>query len=153
VADHNVQSLTTVEIVMVARDDVLRLMAERPMLAHAIMTDTMIDASIFREWILNIGRRDARARTAHLLCEFAMRLSVMGLTEDYACELPMTQEQLGDALGLTPVHVNRTLKVLTEQGLIERNRRRIAFPDWQKLKEAAGFNERYLHLEQRATRR
>ena len=82
-----------------------------------------------------------------------MRLSAMGLSDDYAYELPMTQEQLADALGLTPVHVNRTLKVLTSQGLIDRDRRRIAFPDWQRLKEAAGFSERYLHLESRDARR
>jgi DNA-binding Lrp family transcriptional regulator len=84
---------------------------------------------------------------AHLLCELAIRLEAMGLTDEYGYELPMTQEQLADALGLTPVHVNRTLKALDAEGLITRTRRSISFPDWEKMRRVGDFNARYLHLD------
>ena len=82
----------------------------------AMWIDTLIDGSIFREWVVNVGRRDARSRIAHLLCEFARRLEVAGLVDEYRYELPMTQEQLADATGLTPVHVNRVLMQLVARG-------------------------------------
>ena len=103
------------------------------------------DGSIFREWVLNIGRRDARSRIAHLLCEFAYRLSTHDLTPSGVYELPITQEQLADATGLTAVHVNRVLKSLQAEGLIDRNRRIVSFPNWQALRDVADFNPRYLH--------
>jgi DNA-binding Lrp family transcriptional regulator len=73
---------------------------------------------------------------------------VAGIAEEGGYELPMTQEQLADALGLTPVHVNRTLKTLEREGLLKREKRHITFPQWERLREAAGFNELYLHLDQ-----
>jgi DNA-binding transcriptional regulator LsrR (DeoR family) len=76
-----------------------------------------------------------------------MRLDALGLAEDYGYHLPMTQEDLADALGLTPVHVNRTLKALSAKGLIARERRRVSFPDWERLRNVGDFNGRYLHLE------
>jgi CRP-like cAMP-binding protein len=122
---------------------------KRPAVAHAMWIDTLVDASIFREWIANIGRRDARTRVAHLLCEFAVRLRVAGLGGDAYYELPMTQEQLADATGLTSVHVNRTLKGLEREGLIERaNPRAIWIGDWRRLAEAGDFDTNYLHLRQ-----
>jgi CRP-like cAMP-binding protein len=109
--------------------------------------DTLVDASIFREWIANIGRRDARTRLAHLLCEFSLRLEVAGLGQHTNYEMPMTQDQLGDATGLTPVHVNRTLKSLEAEGLIERaSARAITIGDWKKLAQAGDFNSNYLHM-------
>src|SRR6218665_2716472 len=110
--------------------------------------DTLIDGGMLREWIVNVGRRDARARISHLLCEFARRLEVAGLTGQYRYELPMTQEQIADATGLTPVHVNRTLQALARDGLIERHRRFVAIPKWEELRRVAGFSEIYLHLDQ-----
>src|SRR6185503_12278380 len=89
-----------------------------------------------------------RTRIAHLLCEFARRLEVAGLASEYRYELPMTQEQLADATGLTPVHVNRVLMALAREGLIERHRRFLAIPDWEALRRVAGFSELYLHLDQ-----
>jgi CRP-like cAMP-binding protein len=105
----------------------------------------LIDASIFREWVVNVGRRDSRARVAHLLCEFSLRLEAAGLARNHRYELPMTQEQLADAVGLTAVHVNRVLKQLGEDGLITRDRRTITIEDWQRLRDVGDFNERYLH--------
>jgi CRP-like cAMP-binding protein len=146
-ADHSVQMLTPGTIAMVPRDDIKRLAFERPAIGEAMWIDTLVDASIFREWVANVGRRDARARLAHLLCEFSLRLKVAGLGEQSNYELPMTQEQLADATGLTSVHVNRTLKGLEAEGLIERNTARfIQIGDWRKLAEVGDFNSNYLHL-------
>jgi CRP-like cAMP-binding protein len=146
-ADHSVQMLTHGKVALVPREEILKLAAKRPMIGRAMWVDTLVDGSIFREWIANIGRRDARARIAHLLCEFSLRLKVAGLGEDSDYELPMTQEQMGDATGLTPVHVNRTMKGLESDGLIERpGVRSIRIGDWRKLAEAGDFDSAYLHL-------
>jgi CRP-like cAMP-binding protein len=150
VSDHNVQTLTRADVAFVSRTDLQELAAERPAVAHAFFVDTLIDASIFREWVTNVGRRDSRARLAHLLCEFALRLETAGLAEEYQYELPMTQEQLADTLGLTPVHVNRTLKTLDADGLIVRDKRNLSIPNWQRMREVGDFSERYLHLHQHA---
>ena len=147
-ADHNIQALTRCELALVPVEAILALAAEHPMIARAMWVDTLIDASIFREWVLNVGRRDARERIAHLLCEFSRRLEIAGLASENGYELPMTQEQLADATGLTSVHVNRTLKSMDAAGLIERHRRFIRIPDWERLRDVAGFNELYLHLDQ-----
>jgi CRP-like cAMP-binding protein len=146
-ADHSVQMLTAGKIAMLARDDIERLAFERPAVGKAMWTDTLVDASIHREWVANVGRRDARTRLAHLLCEFSLRLKVAGLGEQTNYELPMTQEQLADATGLTSVHVNRTLKGLEADGLIARsNPRFIEIGDWRKLAHVGDFNSNYLHL-------
>src|ERR1700757_1460018 len=110
VADHSVQMLTPGRIAMIARDEIIRLTLNRPTVAQAMWIDTLVEASILREWVANVGRRDARTRVAHILCEFAVRLRVAGLAADTQYELPMTQDQLADATGLTAVHINRTLK-------------------------------------------
>ncbi len=108
--------------------------------------ETLAEGSIFREWIANIGRRDARSRVAHLLCEIAVRLHSAGLITGNRYELPMTQEQIGDATGLTPVHVNRTLQKLCSERLITRDKRAITIENWKALSVVADFNTGYLHL-------
>jgi CRP-like cAMP-binding protein len=148
VADHNVQALTRCDLAMIPSAALRELLVTHPQVALAMWVDTLIDASIFREWIINIGRRDARARLAHIFCEFARRLEVAGIGSTDGYELPMTQEQLADASGLTAVHVNRTLKSLASEGLIRRERRFVFIPDWEKLRTVAGFSELYLHLDQ-----
>ncbi len=102
---------------------------------------------MLRELILNIGRRDARARLAHFLCEFAVRTGGKDKINNRSFELPLTQEELGDALGLTAVHINRTLQLLSRDGLIARDGRNIRFVDWDRLQDIADFSTRYLHLE------
>ena len=147
VADHSVQMLTSGKVAMIPREEIIRLTMERPKVAHAMWLETLVDASIFREWIANVGRRDARTRIAHVLCEFAVRLRLAGLGRDSDYELPMTQEQLADTTGLTSVHVNRTLKALEKDGLIDRvNPRAISIGDWRKLAEVGDFDSNYLHL-------
>ena len=147
VADHSVQMLTAGKVAMIPREAVTNLAFERPSVGKAMWTDTLVDGSIFREWIANVGRRDARTRVAHILCEFSLRLKVAGLGEQNGYEMPMTQEQLGDATGLTSVHINRTLKGLEADKLITRTTpRSIIVGDWRKLAEAGDFNSAYLHL-------
>jgi CRP-like cAMP-binding protein len=148
VADHNVQALTRCEMAVVPRDAVRALIVSHPRVAMAMWVATLIDSSIFREAMVNVGRRDARSRIAHLLCEIACRLEVAGMAEDYGFELPMTQEQLADATGLTPVHVNRVLRGLSCEGLILRKKRHIGIPDWEALRRVGGFSDIYLHLDQ-----
>lgn len=148
ISDHNIQALTRCEVAYAPRSALQALILSHPRVAAAMWIDTLIDGSIFREWVTNVGRRDARSRIAHLLCEFARRLEAAGLAEEYAYELPMTQEQLADATGLTAVHVNRVLKAMERDGLIERNKRFVKIPAWEALRRVAGFSEIYLHLDQ-----
>jgi CRP-like cAMP-binding protein len=145
-ADHNVQMLTRGEVADIARHDLEKLVQERPTISEAILVASLIESSIFREWVVNVGRRDARSRIAHLLCEFSYRLHAQGFANGRGYELPMTQEQLADATGMTAVHVNRVLKSLQSEGLIERNGRVISFPDWERLRSVGDFNSRYLHV-------
>lgn len=151
VSDHSVQTLTRADVAFIARSDLHELVRLSPAIDQAFFVDALVDSSIFREWIVNVGRRDARERIAHLLCEIARRLEAAGLIKEYGYELPMTQEQLADATGLTPVHISRTLRSLEAENLIMRNKRNISFPDWDRLRRIADFNERYLHLDQRQT--
>ena len=142
------QALTRCQVALVPRDAIVELIRSRGKVAHAMWIDTLIDGSIYREWIVNVGRRDARAAMCHLLCEFARRLEASGMGSNGGYELPMSQEQLGDALGITPVHVNRVLRELDREGLIEREKRFVRVPNWEKLRKVGGFNENYLHLDQ-----
>lgn len=149
VADHSVQMLTRGQVAVIEQGHIRRLLSANAEVSNAVFTAVLIEGSIFREWVLNVGRRDARSRMAHLLCEFALRMEKAGLAGGNGFELPITQEQLADALGLTPVHVNRTLKALEGTGLITRNKRIIAFPSWEQMRDVGDFNQRYLHLDAR----
>ncbi|EJL22913.1 Crp/Fnr family transcriptional regulator [Novosphingobium sp. AP12] len=146
-ADHNVQTMTPVEVALIPSLAIRAIAADRPHVGQAMWYETLVDAAIFREWMLNVGRRDARARTAHLLCEFALRLKVAGLADSSGYDLPMTQDQLADALALTNVHVNRMLRMLSEAGLIERDKRSVRILDFAQLARIGDFDSRYLHLD------
>lgn len=150
VADHNVQMLATGEVAFIPVNAVRDVALNHPRIGMAMWYETLVEGSIFREWVLNIGRRDARTRIAHLLCEFAVRLEVAELGHPAGYELPITQEQLADAVALTSVHVNRTLMKLEADGLIKRSKRMISIADWTKLVKAADFEPRYLHLDRRS---
>lgn len=144
-ADHNVQTITDAKIAWIPSAALKTLSKVRPTIGEALWRDTLIDASIFREWVLNVGQRDAKTRIAHMLCEFAVRRQAAGLGDPERFDLPMTQEHIADATGLTPVHVNRTLKALGEDGLIERRKRSVAIADWERMRQAADFDPNYLH--------
>lgn len=146
VADHNLQALTHVDCALVPVEAIEEIAFTRPAVGRAMWYETLVDASVFREWTLNVGRRDARTRAAHMLCEFAVRLEKAGLGERTNYELPMSQEQLADALGLTPVHTNRTLMGLAGDGLISRKNRAVRIEDWTGLMAVGDFDPAYLHL-------
>jgi CRP-like cAMP-binding protein len=145
-ADHSVQTLTRSEVAFIPREAIKEIAFARPAVGMSMWSDTLVDGSIFREWIANVGRRSARTRLAHLLCEFALRLEAAGLGNHLAWDLPMTQEQLADCTGLTPVHVNRTLKGLERDNLITRDRRSVTVNDWKALAATGDFQSTYLHL-------
>ena len=145
VADHSVQSLGQCEIAAIPRKALVEVQDSHPAIRMAMWTETLIDASIFREWVVNVGRRDSKARIAHLLCELALRMERIGTGDDGTFEFPLTQEQLADATGLTPVHTNRTLQSLRRDGLIQLTARSLKIPDWEALRDVADFDELYLH--------
>jgi CRP-like cAMP-binding protein len=144
-ADHNVQMLTKGLVAEIPMASIEELIASNAQVARAVFVSTLVEASTFREWTVNVGRRDGRSRVAHLLCEFAYPLDMHELSVDGNYELPMTQEQLADATGLTSVHVNRVLQGLQREKLIDRDRRVIRFLDRERLQDVADFNPRYLH--------
>lgn len=147
--DHDVISITRSRIALVPHER-LKAMTERfPHLARVYWAMTNIDAAIQREWTLSLGRRSAIARMAHLLCELNVRLGLVGLTAGNSFEFPLTQVEFGECLGLTSVHVNRTLQELRRRGLIEIQSRRVTIFDLDALKGVAEFDDAYLYLERR----
>jgi len=143
--DHNVETITPATVVRIPAASLRALMLERPRVAEALWRDTLIDAAIAREWVLNVGRRTATARIAHMLCELAARRAAAGFGSPERFELPMTQEQIGDATGLTGVHVNRKLHDLDDAGVIARTRRELHILDWPRLKRMGEFDPSYLY--------
>jgi CRP-like cAMP-binding protein len=105
-----------------------------------------IDAAIHREWMISMGRRDAYAQIAHLLCELLLRLRPVGLADGNSYELPATQQELGDAFGLSTVHVNRMLQKLRADNLITLRGKVLTILDPERLMQAAGFDPRYLEV-------
>ena len=126
--------------------DTIAAWHERPALARAIDWMRLSDEAVQRSWMVSIGRRDAYGRLAYLLCQLHARLGVIGEAQEHGFQLPATQEHLADALGLTPVHVNRVLKRLREDGLVEIRRARVHLPDPAGLRERAGFADRDIYL-------
>lgn len=143
--DHGIAALTPLQVAPIPHATILDWTRSHPEIGHLLWRDTLIDAAIFREWVVNVGRRSAYARTAHLLCELVARLRAVGLARDYACELPITQVELADALGLSHVHVNRMIQELRGAGLIELGGRTLVVRDWDGLKGAGEFNPTYLY--------
>lgn len=144
--DYSAQALTAVEAAVIHRDVFRDLIAARPAIGKAILMATLVDAAISSEWLLNIGRRSAKERVAHLLCELASRIDANSPSVSRQYQIPLTQEQMGDILGLTAVHVNRMMKQLAEDGLILRDGRYISFPRRDRLMRLADFNDRYLNI-------
>jgi len=145
-ADHSVQVLTDSEFAMVPISAFKDIAFQRPAIGIALWRETLVDGSIQREWTANVGRRNARERTSHLLCECGYRLEIAGLGHRTRFQLPMTQEELADALGLTPVHINRTLMSLDREGLTTRRRNLVQIHDWDALAAIGDFEPGYLHI-------
>lgn len=146
--DHTIAALTPVTIAQVPGEFIEQIARKSPRLNQALLWDLLVQLAIQREWTVNLGQRSAMERIAHLICELFMRLGAAGLCREATCKIPLTQTDLSEATGITPVHVNRTLQELRSQGLIEWKGREVHVPDMEALKRLAMFNDNYLHLGQ-----
>jgi CRP-like cAMP-binding protein len=148
VLDCSIGTLSTCRVGFITHEALRDLCERCPRITAAFWRETLIEAAIFREWLLNVGRREAYNRVAHLFCEMLVRLRAVGLAKDDACDLPITQGEFADAFGITTVHVNRVLQQMRADGLIVTKGTRLTIPDWDRLKEVGEFTPGYLHLEQ-----
>jgi CRP-like cAMP-binding protein len=146
--DHGITTLTKAKVAFIPRGEMDSL-TDRPKLAKALWWASLVDEAVLRSWIVSIGRRDAFEGVGHLMCELYVRMKNVGLVEDHSFELPLTQEELADALGLTPVHINRVLKRMRAEELITLKGGTLHILDYERLAQATGFNPNYLHMEGR----
>jgi CRP-like cAMP-binding protein len=145
--DHCIGTLTASTVAVIPAEAVIDLTDRCPRIARALWWSTLVDEAITREWVVNVGQRDAKERVAHLICEMYVRLCVVGLTDGLSFDLPVSQMELADTTGLSAVHVNRTLQALRASGLITLKNRRLTILDFDRLADKAMFNPDYLHLE------
>ena len=138
-------ALTNGSVVLIPAKD-LRAVAASPQIAQAFWVYSAVDAAVLSRWAVNLARREAKTRMAHLLCEIGIRIESSGLGQRDEFLLELTQGQLGDVLGLTPVHVNRTLKALKQLAVVEVDGRIFRIPDWPRLAAIAEFEPDYLQM-------
>lgn len=148
--DHSIVALVPSRVAYVPHRQMEELPLHRPQLARALWRATLIDEAVLRSWIVNLGRRDAAERIAHLFCELHSRMALVGLVSENHFRLPLTQEMIADATGLTPVHVNRVLQRLRSDGLIVLEHGELTIVDGAGLGRLAGFDPNYLHRERLA---
>lgn len=148
--DHNLATLTQATVAFIPHESLHDLTARFPSIAAAFWRDTLIDAAIFREWLIAMGRRPAFEHLAHLFCELYLKQEAVGLAGDHRCPLPMTQTDLADATGMTSVHVNRVLKEMRSCGMVTLHRQTLVVKAWDELTRASEFDAAYLHLQNRA---
>lgn len=144
VADHNIQSVTKIEVSEVSASDLLDAFARTPRLATAVLWAASRDEAMVVEHLVSLGRRDAVERTAHFLLEMGSRMMLAGLGTHEGYQCPLSQYLLADALGLTPVHINRVLRKLREDGLVTFRKGKVMFDDFYRLVEFAEFDKAYL---------
>lgn len=144
--DNNLGAVVHSEVGLISHDQLYRLIDERPEIRKLLWRQTLVQAAIFRAWLARNSSMPAHASLAHLFCELFTRAKAAGLATDDSCALPLTQELVADALGLTPVHTNRTLQALRETGVVEWRSGRLTVRNWSKLSEIARFDPQYLHL-------
>jgi CRP-like cAMP-binding protein len=142
--DHAIGALTACQVTVMGHDTLTGLIEKHPQIGLALWRESMIDAAIAREWIVNLGQRGAYERMAHLLCEAAYRQRSGGLVEGDRCSFPLTQSEISDALGLSVVHVNRVLQRLRKEGLITLRAGQLTVHDPAGLMAAGGFEPSYL---------
>lgn len=145
--DHSIAPLTPITLVEIPHETLNEITATHPRITQALWWETLVNAAIQREWTVNLGQRTALERLSHLLCELFFRLRAVGRTEGNACEFPITQSDLGDTVGLSTVHVNRTLQDMRASGLISLAGRELIIHDLERLQRTAMFNPNYLHLD------
>jgi CRP-like cAMP-binding protein len=148
--DHAIGALTRCTVAPISHAELDRVTERFPNLTHLLWRDSLVDASIVRTWLTGVGRRTAASRTAHLLCELHHRLKVVGQVNESRFQLPVTQGDIADALGLSAVHVNRTLKKLRAQKLITVNGQFVTISNGESLRAVAGFDPSYLQFRKEA---
>lgn len=148
--DHSITTLSSCKVVRIPSETIAEIMQGHPRLARAMRMSTLVDEATLREWLVNVGRRTALERIAHLFCELLVRLQVIGLTDAESYALRLTQLDLADTTGLSNVHVNRSMQELRRRGLIEFKNGRVTIFNLPKLKALAEFKANYLHLGDRA---
>jgi len=144
--DHGIVALSDCVVAPAPHRDLRRLTETHPHLTRLLWLETVIDGAIHRQWLVAMGRQNAASRLAHLICELYLRLEAAGQARDRRFTVPLTQVDLGDILGLTPVHVNRVMMELRHQGLIEWKGAHVAVLDWDQLAAFAEFDPIYLRL-------
>jgi len=145
VMDHDLITLTEARLGFISHSALRSLHRRRPKVAEVFWRDTLIDSSMFREWIVNVGQRPAPSRLLHTMAELRERLKTIGRVENDTFEMPLTQEQIGEAMGITAVHVSRVIKQLRADGVVDFQRGRVKVLDEAKFEELADFDNRYLH--------
>lgn len=144
--DHSVGAVTRLKVAEIGRQAFLGVVTSSPNITTALWWQELVSKSVQREWLVNVGRRIAQERIAHLFCEMFLRLESVGLTNGFTCEFPATQTDIADATGLTSVHVNRTIQELRREGLVILEKQKLTIPDMLALQGVALFNPEYLHL-------
>lgn len=144
--DHSIGTLTPVRIAPISRETMMDTFARHPRISAALWWSSMQEEAMLRERIVSLGRRDARGRIAYLLCELLWRHHAIGLVEGGRFSLPLTQVELGDTLGLTPVHVNKVLQEFRRRGLLTMEHRVLNVLNLDGLRSIAAFNNDYLQL-------
>lgn len=145
VMDHDLTTLTACTLGFISHEALRRLHHRKPNVAEVFWRDTLIDAAMFREWIVNVGQRPAPARLAHVLAELRARLNLIGRVDGNTFDMPLTQEQVGEALGITAVHANRVIRQLRDEDVVDFHRGRVTVLNEMKFEELADFDGRYLH--------
>jgi CRP-like cAMP-binding protein len=147
VLDHELSTMSECVLGFIPHAALRNMITSRPLLAEVLWRDTLIDAAIFREWICNVGQRSGISRMAHLILEIYTRLKTIGAAKDGSFRFPVTQLQLGQAIGMSSVHVNRILQELRAEGLLQIGHSEVVIYDERKLQEVADFDQLYLHLD------
>jgi CRP-like cAMP-binding protein len=148
--DHTITTLSACRVVRIPSEIVKRVLEDHAAIARSLRLSSLVDEATLREWLVNVGCRSAIERIAHLFCELLMRLQVVGFASEDSYEFPLTQLDLADTVGLSNVHVNRSLQELRRQGMIELKGRTLRILDRQRLRAIAEFSGKYLHLGTRA---
>lgn len=150
IMDHSLATVTKATVAFIPHESMRDLTARFPSIAAIFWRDTLIDAGIFREWMIGLGRRSSFQHVAHLFCELYLKLQAVGLAGNYRCPLPLTQADMADALGLTSVHVNRVLQDMRGKALITLRSNTLVIEAWDELLRVSEFDSTYLHLKKRA---
>ena len=150
--DHDVATLTPVQVAVFRHPDLDRLVAERPELTRKLWFSTLLDAATHREWIFKLGRLPSHGRVAHFLCETDLRLRAVGLSDGGRFHLPLTQLDVGEICGLTSIHVNRVMRDLRERRLCTFRGAIAEIHDLPELARIGEFDPGYLYLDAETVR-